>query len=88
MTDSEEDGGIPKPIRGAWTAEDYDRIAEGLRRAARNGSLRIQPGRKPGMTIRDPETGEILFPRPEHYLPAPTDQFELFRMPAEDRAPR
>lgn len=58
------------PSRNAWPPEAYDRIAEGLRRAARNGTLRVQPGKQPGLIIRDPATGEILFPRPEHYMKA------------------
>ncbi|MCC7131768.1 MAG: hypothetical protein IT352_03935 [Gemmatimonadales bacterium] len=49
------------------SSEEFDQLAENLRQAARSGALQIPPGGQAGVTIRDPETGVILFPRPEHY---------------------
>lgn len=55
------------PSSESLSSEEFDRLAANLRRAAQSGALRIPPGGQAGVTIRDPATGEILFPKPEHY---------------------
>ena len=48
-------------------SEAFYRLAANLRQAARSGPLQLPPRGQAGATIWDPATGEVLFPKPEHY---------------------